>query len=482
MPRFSGTARLASQPADTFGSLAAATRTNLAKASVPIILAALLTFCSAAPEPSASVASKPNIILIMADDLGTETIGAYGGTSYKTPILDGLASSGIRFTRAYAQPLCTPTRLQLMTGKYNPRNWKAFGVMSPDERTFGHMMSEAGYATLISGKWQLHSYNPPDFEPEWRGKGMTGDQAGFDQWLLWHAYHTEDKGSRYGDPTIADNGEVKQYPAEYGPDVYTERITDFIDQNADKPFFIYYPMALTHGPFNPTPLSDTWESDNRLENDEKYFGDMVEYMDVVVGRIIDKLNEHKLRENTLVLFFSDNGSPWTIYSETIHGKVKGGKGEMNEAGTRVPLIANWPGVGRMGLVIDDLIDSTDFYPTIAEIAGIDIGNEGVLDGRSFAPQLRGEPGQPREWVFFHHDPRPGWSKKGRGRDRWIGDANYKLFDTNRFYTVDPIKLEETEIPPDEMTPEMKAAAERLRKVLDTLPDMPPTVPPGTPGY
>jgi len=438
--------------------------------------------CSSGSPPE-SRATKPNIVLIMADDLGMETIGAYGGTSYQTPNIDRLARTGIRFTRGYAQPLCTPTRLQLMTGKYNARNWKAFGILDPSERTFGHMMSEAGYKTLISGKWQLYSYNPPDFEPEWRGKGMHPKDAGFDEYFLWHALHTEDKGSRYADPVILDNGELLEAKGDYGPDLYTARIIDFIERNAGEPFFVYYPMALTHGPFNPTPHSEVWEAGDRLvSDDEKYFPGMVEYMDAVVGRIVGKLDELGLRENTLVIFFSDNGSPWTVYSEMNGERVKGGKGEMNERGTRVPLIANWPGTVPAGKVLDDLIDSSDFYPTIAELAGVDISQEGVIDGRSFLPQLRGEPGPPREWVFFHHDPTPGWSKKGRGLDRWAEDHDYKLFEDGRFFTVSRDSLSETEIAPDDMTPEMKAAAERLRKVLDSIPNPGPMVAPGTPGY
>ena len=164
-------------------------------------------------------ARRPNVVLIMADDLGYECLGCYGGTSYKTPRLDELARTGIRFDHAYSQPLCTPTRLQLMTGQYNFRNWQAFGVLPPDETTFGHMMRAAGYKTCIAGKWQLYSYNPPDFEPEWRGKGMRAEDAGFDEYFLWHAEHTEDKGSRYADPKILDNGEYLQDTAgKYGPD------------------------------------------------------------------------------------------------------------------------------------------------------------------------------------------------------------------------------------------------------------------------
>merc|ERR1712096_220554 len=153
---------------------------------------------------------------------------------------------GTRFTHAYTLPLCTPTRVQIMTGKYNFRNWKSFGILDPNEKTFGHYMQYAGYKTCITGKWQLWSYNPPNFEPEWRGQGMLPENAGFDEYFLWHAGHTEDKGSRYAGPVILDNNGLRQdTEGKYGPDLYTEYLLDFAKRHQDQPFFIYYPMALT---------------------------------------------------------------------------------------------------------------------------------------------------------------------------------------------------------------------------------------------
>lgn len=163
------------------------------KAILPILILSGICFGGSL---SASEA-KPNILLIMADDLGIEGLRCYGGESYQTPNLDRLAAGGIRYTHAYAQPLCTPTRVQIMTGKYNHRNWLCFGILDPAERTFGHLMQDAGYATAIAGKWHLQSYDPPDFPnaERRRGTGMKVADAGFDEWLLYHAWDTEDKGS-----------------------------------------------------------------------------------------------------------------------------------------------------------------------------------------------------------------------------------------------------------------------------------------------
>ena len=417
---------------------------------------------------STSRQQKPNIVLILADDLGYECLGCYGGQSYATPRLDELAATGARFDRGYALPLCTPTRLQLMTGKYNFRNWRAFGIMDPNETTFAHHMKDAGYKSCISGKWQMHSYNPPDFEPEWRGKGQRPEESGFDEYCLWHTEHTEDKGSRYADPVVQQNGEYLQNTeGQYGPDIYTAYINDFIERHRDEPFFAYYPMALTHGPFNPTPHSEEWP-EKRHENDPKYFKDMVEYMDVVIGRIVDKLNELGLRENTLILCLGDNGSPRQITSRTNNREIQGGKGLTTDAGTRVPLVANWPGTTPTGTVCDDLIDCSDFLPTMMDTAGGSLPEDEVFDGVSFLPQLKGKSGTPRDWIFSDHNPLPGWGKEGYYRQRWAQDKRWKLYDDGRFFEYAADVLEKRPIPEGEESAEAEATRHRLQTVLDRM--------------
>ena len=167
---------------------------------------------------------SPNIVLIMADDIGVEGIGCYGGLSYQTPNIDELATNGLRFEHAYSQPLCANTRLQLMTGLHNNRNWSCFGILDPQSKTIGHFLKEAGYQTCIAGKWQLQSYDPPDYpgSEKRRGLGMHPKDSGFDRYSLFHALHTEEKGSRYADPTWLEDGILRTAPGKYGPDVWVE--------------------------------------------------------------------------------------------------------------------------------------------------------------------------------------------------------------------------------------------------------------------
>ena len=412
--------------------------------------------------------SRPNIVLIMADDLGYECLGSYGGESYRTPRLDALADTGVRFSHAYALPLCTPTRMQLMTGKYNFRNWRAFGIMDPDETTFGRHLGAAGYRTCISGKWQLYSYNRPDYEPEWRGKGMRPEQSGFDDYCLWHTEHTEDKGSRYADPVVQQNGAyLEDTEGKYGPDIFTDYIVDFMERNRDDPFFVYYPMALTHGPFQPTPDSVDWVSD-RHAGGPRYFGDMVEYMDKLVGRIVDKLDALGLREQTLILFYGDNGSPREVTTRIDGAEMQGGKGLSTDAGTRVPLIANCPGTTPAGAVLSDLVDCSDFLPTFMDAAQTQLPGDDVFDGRSFLPQLRGERGKPREWIFAHHDPLPGWGKDGYGLQRWAQTHRWKLYDDGSLYDIEADVLEEWPLSDRAAGREAADTRARLQAVLDDL--------------
>ncbi|MFT4690160.1 MAG: arylsulfatase A-like enzyme [Limisphaerales bacterium] len=413
--------------------------------------------------------ARPNIVLIMADDVGIDGLSCYGSDTYQTPHLDRLAASGMRFTHAYSQPLCTPTRVQIMTGKYNHRNWTYFGILDTQERTFGHLLQDAGYRTCIVGKWQLHSYDPPDFPnaDRRRGTGMRVDRAGFEEQTLYHSWHTEDKGSRYANATTFQNGKLrKELKGQYGPDISVDAMLDFMKRHREEPMFVYFPMALPHWPMVPTPDSKEWQDPSRrLEETIRYFPDMVHYMDKLVGRIAKGIDTLGLTDNTIVLFYSDNGTHLKV-SSTLKGKiVQGGKATPAQTGIRVPLIASWPGKIKPGQINSDLIDASDFLPTLADLGKTRIPKDWHTDGHSFAPQLFGKTGTKRDWCFFWYDPRPGWDKNRFSRHIFALDHKYKLFSDGRMFDIRGTEMREKALDLKRLTPAAKAARTKLQKAI-----------------
>lgn len=441
---------------------------QLMKISLSSFLFLMLTTIGFATQSEEGV--PPNIILIMADDLGSEAVGCYGGTSYKTPILDKMAANGVKFNHGYAYPLCTPTRVSLMTGKYNFRNWKAFGILDPEEKTFGHLMQDEGYKTCMVGKWQLQSYDPPGFSGGdlRRDTGMKVDDAGFDEYCMWHTRHTEEKGSRFADPLIYQNGKfLKNTNDKYGPDVYTDYLLDFVSRNKEAPFFVYYPMALTHGPFVPTPDSEEWK-DQTLHHvqDNKHFGDMVEYTDKIMGRILDHLDKEGMAENTLVIFYSDNGTHQSLSSLMGDKEVWGGKTLPNDAGTRVPLIVNWKGKIKPGTVSNEMISTPDFIPTMFEAIGKEMPVTYQTDGQSFYKELIGQPDQRKDWVYVDYNPRPGWDKDHLMPATFVKGDRYKLYTYGKFYDVENDELEKK--PLKVKSGKLGDLKKRYAKILDSL--------------
>lgn len=422
---------------------------------------------------SIAVSKQPDIILIMADDVGIEGLGCYGGVSYQTPRLDEIAKHGIRFTHAFSQPLCTPTRLQLMTGKYNHRNWTSFGILDSSETTFGHEMTKAGYVTGIFGKWQLQSYDPPDFPgaSKRRGTGMHPKDAGFDEYSLYHALDTEDKGSRYANPTMlqgkrGQEGILKTYQGRYGEDVWVDQILSFFDRNSDKPRFVYYPMALPHWPFQPTPRTEGWDPSKPQETDLSYASDMIEYMDTAVGRLMDGLNSRKLTEETIVIFYSDNGTHLEVTSKLSDGRsIPGGKAMTTQTAIHVPLIVHCPARFKPAIATG-IVDASDFYPTLVDLAGTQAHDATVRDGVSFLPQLNGESLSTRDAAFVWYDPRPGWDKDRFSRHVFALNKTHKLFRDGRLFRLDEKPLEETLVEESEMTVSDLQAKETLALVIE----------------
>lgn len=430
---------------------------------------------------------NPNVLLIMADDLGFEGLGCYGSSSYRTPQLDRLAKEGARFDYCYSQPLCTPTRVQIMTGRYYFRNYTQFGELKKGERTFGHMMQQAGYRTAVGGKWQLDG----------AGSGQSPAEAGFDEYCLWNIQVGDSKTTRtrYADASLmhfnrrTKQPEVREYKSHYGPDVCAQYLMDFMANSVleGKPFFAYYPMILTHNPFKPAPISDVWKDGNRHQQNQRFFKDMVEYMDVIVGRMVEHLEKIGARKNTLIIFTGDNGTPGGLDSRMRDGRtIIAGKGLHRDSGTHVPLIVNWPGRIARGQVSKRLVDMSDFLPTIADATGAampDVSGDWTIDGRSFLPSLLGRKGNPRTHVVVdYREPRQdrfGWSKA-----RFVRDRRYKLYGfyerkiknskevitkTGRLYDTIKDPDEEQPLDPEQDDEKLKKIRAQLSTALAALP-------------
>ena len=397
----------------------------------------------------------------MADDLGYETLGTYGSNSYLTPNLDLLAKEGMRFDQCYSTPLCTPSRVQLMTGKYNFRNYIGFGLLDATQKTFGHYMQQSGYKTLVAGKWQLLG-NEHQQKLVGGKVGSTPEQAGFDEFCLWQI---DQRGSRYKDPllSIKQKGAVA-FPEQYGPDVFVEHIESFMEKNRNGPMFIYYPMALTHDPFVPTPNNSEFEAfdSESKTNDPAYFTEMVNYMDYLVGRIVKKTEALKIRQNTLILFVGDNGTDTDITSIINGASLVGDKGNTTNAGTHVPLIASWKGTIEEGGINDNLIDFTDFLPTILEATTGSLSDTLQTDGLSFYSQMLGKETKVRDWIFC--DYAPNWGEFEPRR--YVQNKNWKLYGNGKFYNLEDDQLEEYPMEINQQPNELGPVIQHFKKVLE----------------
>lgn len=397
-------------------------KTNFIRYKSSKLLIGFLCLIYSGKNVGQSNSTQPNIILIMADDLGYETLGCNGGESYKTPNLDKLAKEGIRFTQTYAMPLCTPSRVQLMTGKHNYKNYERFGYLNPKEKTFANYLHENGYRTAVAGKWQLE------------GDKETPGKFGFDEYMLWQL-EKGDFWRRYKAPKIIHNGKELDFPADssvYGPDIFTDFITDFIDRPEKKPFFVYYPMALVHDPFQPAPSSSLYRKCDALStNDTQHFSSMVSYMDGLIGKIYNHLKAINELENSVIIFTGDNGTDRRITSRFKGRDVKGGKGFATYYGTHVPLIVYGKDRFLKGAKNNNLIDFTDILPTILELGGLEVPETMKIDGISFCSQLTGDFSNTRKVTFSDYNP--------KGRDfpsaRYAQTQKYKLYNDERFYDI-----------------------------------------------
>ena len=373
---------------------------------------------------------QPNIILIFADDLGIEALNAYGGHGVETPHLDKLASKGMLFTHCFANPACSPSRAEIMTGTY-PRftginrvltYWKDDFYLDPKKfNSFANQLDEAGYATAVAGKWNI----------SWLERNDTVKALGFDEHCLWQMYDRDGvKRSRFYKPYFRINGEIEEESIadRFGPDVLADFMVDFIERKKDEPFLIYYPALLVHTPWIRVPggPKTTASPISKQKGGPECFPEMVEYLDKNVGRLVNAVDELGLSDDTIILFCADNGTHklvTSIWGEN-NTKIKGGKMTMTDRGSRVPLIASWPGTIQPGTQCDDLVELADFLPTFLDIASAPQPRQRV-HGQSFLPQLLGKKGNPREWVHIEYKG----ERQIRTRE-WIYTDKGKLIQVN----------------------------------------------------
>jgi len=392
-----------------------------------------------------SALAKPNIVFILADDLGLDGVGCYGSDKYKTqtPNIDALAKTGVRFEACYAAPLCGPSRCMLLTGRYAFRtggltnqSWRQGGpgAKSKDEYPIARLLKENGYATCQTGKWRQVGETPKDW--------------GFDE------YCTDGTASGwYWQKNYFQNGQtVKTDKEVYCPDIVHDFAIDFINRNKDKPFFVYYATHLVHLPMERTPDSKPGTTEERA-----LYADNLAYMDKQVGLVIKELDRLKLREKTLIVFSGDNGTAAKFPTSVGGRPISGHKGQMLEGGSRVPLIANWKGVTPEGKVLKDLIDFSDMYATFAEVAGAKVPKDMTFDGQSYAPQLRGQPGKPREWIYVQ-----------LGNKWYVRSKDWKLTQSGELFDMKDAPFVEKPFAADSKDGAARAGREKLQKVLDTL--------------
>jgi arylsulfatase A len=415
---------------------------------------------------NAIVAKKPNVILFVANDFGFELPTYNGGQSYNTPNLDFMAANGVYFQQAYNHPDGSPSRMAILTGKYNFRNYIKWGYLPPDQKTIGNMLHDAGYATCWVGKWQLS------------GGDKRIRSAGFDKYLVFLPKGHGQRINRYKNPHIYAKGDYLPDSAvngKYSEDMFYSYLSNFIDSNKTKPFFAIYATLLPAQPWVPTPDDPefaTWDPANdRTLDDKKYFPSMVSYIDKIVGKVVQKLQADGIADNTIIMWCSATQTDSRITSLWDGQSVQGTKTNIFKAGTNSPLLVYWPGNITPGQKSNALVDWTDFMPTLANVAHIpEPTSYGILDGTSFYDNMMGRKGHNRDWVFCQWDNNP---VDDVAVERWVNNRKYKLYDTvglgnGKFYEIDNDMYEKNPIPDSALTPEQLQTKQYFRSILDTM--------------
>jgi len=440
---------------------------------------------------AASGEQRPNILFILADDLGQRDLGCYGSTFYETPSLDRMAQDGARFTNAYAAcPVCSPTRASIMTGQWpqrtgitdyigaptDPEAWKRNTRLLPapyvdrlalDTPTLAKALKAAGYATFFAGKWHL---GPEGWWPE--DQGFDINRGGTDRG---GPYGGNKYFSPYGNPRLSDGP-----PGEHLPDRLATETATFIAANKDRPFFAYLSFYSVHTPLMAREdlrqkyeekrkrlgLEARWgregTRDVRLVQEHAVYAGMVEAMDLAVGKVLAQLDETGLREKTVVIFTSDNGGLSTSEGwPTSNLPLRGGKGWLYEGGIREPLLVRWPGVVQAGSVVSTPVSSPDFFPTLLEVTGRQPQPGQVLDGVSLVPLLQGGT-LPERALFWHY---PHYGNQGGAPGAAIRRGDWKLIEWYEDRHLELFNLAEDPGEQTDLAQTETAQAEALRDEL-----------------
>lgn len=447
----------------------------------------LLIFFSCNQPLQNSIDSRPNIIYILVDDLGKEWVSCYGAEDIETPNIDALAASGMQFHNFYCMPQCTPTRLTLLTGQYPfehgwVNHWDVprwGGGAHYDETIYpslGREMKKAGYQTAIAGKWQIDDFR---VEPD----AMT--KSGFDEYCMWTGYETGVPASaeRYQNPYIFTKEGSKTYQNQFGPKVFQDFVIDYIQQPKTAPFFIYYPLVLPHTPFVDTP--DEIAEDNLGKHKA-----MVRYVDKITGNIVNAIDAAGIKENTLIIWTTDNGSTRSITGTMNGQKVGGGKMLPLEAGINVPFIASWPKYIPFKSQSNALVDLTDIFPTFLDLGEVPKKNwakrasNPIFDGQSFKAVLQGTTKKSsRDWILSmgggNHAKLTdlGVENQYVFRDRMLRNDRYKLYvnasrEAAEFYDLqnDPFEKNNLIWEGKALTPTENQAFDQLSAIIAHFPE------------
>ncbi|RPH00767.1 MAG: N-acetylgalactosamine 6-sulfate sulfatase [Candidatus Pelagibacter sp. TMED153] len=424
------------------------------------------------------IKNQPNILFILLDDLGKEWVSGYDADDIDTPNIDSLLKGGMKFTNVWSMPQCTPSRVTLMTGQYPfrhgwinhydvPRWGHGVNFDSNKNPSLARILKKAGYNTCIAGKWQINDFR---LQPD------SMIEHGFDDYCMWtggEGGNLKKSEKRYWDPYIHTKEGSKTYPGEFGEDIFSDFIIDFMEKNKQNPMFIYYPMCLPHGPLTTTPLEPHIK--DKIDKHKA----MVGYTDIILKKLVTALEKLKIRNNTIIFWTTDNGTAGNITGQINGEKIKGGKTYLTQNGVNEPFIVNWPGTISPGTNTNALIDFSDILPTFADLGGAELPKKYKYDGKSFKDLLIGKKNHSgRNWILTMGS-HPAKITDGRVnnvhvyRDRALREKRYKVFvdtlkEISHIYDLENDKYERDNLIYSK-SEEIIKVLKKFKSIIDSLP-------------